>query len=82
MTGDNKEPVWVRRLRDQAQAPDAVVQAPPEPKAPMSVDAGSCNACTEIVNNPNAYSTVTVLNLRGLSVRLCPTCLSTLKKAL
>lgn len=44
--------------------------------------AGSCNACSTINANPNAYITVTEIHLRSMSIRLCSSCLSILKKAL
>ena len=43
---------------------------------------GSCNACTSISKNPNAYDKVTEVHLRGMSIRLCPSCHQLLKKAL
>ena len=51
------------------------------PKADR-VMVGSCNACTTITKNPDAYTHVTEVHLRGLSLRLCPACCSILKLAL
>ena len=42
---------------------------------------GSCNACT-LITNPIAYTTVTEIHIRSMSIRLCPACLADLKKAL
>lgn len=42
---------------------------------------GSCNACTS-ATQAETYSTVTEVQLRGLVLRLCPSCVKTLKFAL
>lgn len=46
-----------------------------------SASAGSCNACPSI-KPPVPYDTVTEVNMRGLTFRLCPTCANSLKLAL
>lgn len=43
--------------------------------------AGSCNGCTSSTQ-ASEYETVTEVQLRGLSFRLCPVCARTLKLAL
>lgn len=44
--------------------------------------AGSCNACTDVSRDRNAYETVTEVDLRGLSFRLCDRCRVKLKELL